>query len=169
MFKSNYDGLLKEQVSWVAPVLPRPVVPAWLWPWFCPAPSVLWAHGIPVFQPQSLLTASLPSLQYIWFWHCASPASHSFHCSVHSGAALALLILGVVKQIVLLPLGELRHHLCLVLFTATLLHPLLPELLFSWPWPCLVGLDYPCMCCRTSSMGWVVATGRSNTQVLEFF
>lgn len=120
-------------------------------------------------QSQSWLIASLPSLWSVQFWHCSFPASHSFHCSVPSGTALALPIFGVVEQIVLLPLGELRYRQWLVLLMGTFLHLLLPELPFSWPWPCLVGLDYPCMWCRTSSSGWVVATGRTHAKVLGFF
>lgn len=121
-----------EQVSWMAPVLPCPVVSVWLWSWprFCPAPSALWAVGVPVFQIQSWLIAPLPSLWSLQFWHCSFPAPRSFHGSVLSGTALALPILGVVEQIVLLPLGELRYHPCLGIFTGTLLHPLLPELLY---------------------------------------
>ena len=98
-------------------------------------------------------------------WYCPFLAFHTFHCSVPSGSAPALPNLGRVEQMNLLPLGELRYHPSFVLFTGISQQPLNS----SWPWPCLVDLDYPCTWCRTRSMGWMVVMWRWSAQALEFF
>lgn len=147
------------------------VVLGWLGAWLSTSPS-WWAVGVPhpAFWSWSFLAHSVLTITTALYQlsHCPFLAFDPLHCSVPSGTALALPNLEAVEQMDLLQLGELRYHPCLVLFTGIPLQSLLPELLFSWPWPCLVGLDYPCVCCRTCSTGWVVATWRQSEQVLEF-